>query len=65
MNVKRERIYEKEGEWTKEINHELLIPPFNDSMIKEENLIHQVKEDSMKIRRECKMFDMNYISSIF
>ena len=60
-----ERIYEKEREWMKEINHELLIPQFNYAMIKEKNLINQVKEDSIKIGGEWKMFDMNYISSIF
>ena len=68
-------IYEKEEnerknilkgrEWTKEINHELLIPQFNYAMIKGENLINQVKEDSMKIGREYKIFYMNYISSTF
>ena len=66
MNERKyERIYEKGGEWTKEINHELLIPQFNYAMIKGENLINQFKEDSMKKGRECKMFDMNYISSVF
>ena len=43
----------------------LLIPQFNYAMIKGENLINQFKEDSMKIGGECKMFDMNYISSVF
>ena len=65
MNVKYEWIYEKGREWTKEINHELLIPQSNYAMIKGENLINQVKEESMKTGREYKMFDMNYISSIF
>ena len=41
--MKYERIYEKEREWTEEINHELLIPQSNYAMIKEENLINQVK----------------------
>ena len=49
----------------KEINHESLIPQFKYAMIKGENLINQVKEDSMKRGGECKMFDMNYISSAF
>ena len=38
---------------------------FLNLMIKGENLINQVKKDSMKIGGEYKMFDMNYISSIF
>ena len=58
-------INEKEGDWKKEINHKLLIPQFNYAMIKRENLINQFKENSMKIGRECKIFDMNYISSVF
>ena len=58
-------IYEKGREWKKEINHELLIPQFNYAMIKGKNLINQLKEDSMKTRKECKIFDMNYISSVF
>ena len=49
----------------KEINHELLIPQSNYGMIKGENLINHVKEESMKTGGECKIFDMNYISSIF
>ena len=65
MNVKCEWIYEKGRKWTKEINHELLIPQSNYAMIKGENLINQIKEDSMKTGGECKMFDMNYISSAF
>ena len=65
MNVKCEWIYEKRKEWMKEINHELLIPQSNYAMIKRENLINHVKEESMKTGEESKMFDINYISSIF
>ena len=60
----KDYIYKKK-EWKKEINHELLIPQFNYAMIKGENLINQFKEDSMKTGEKYKMFDMNYISSIF
>ena len=55
MNERKcERIYEKEGEWTKKINHELLIPQSAYTMIKGENLINQIKEDSMKTRGDIK-----------
>ena len=49
----------------KKKNKRLLIPQSNYAMIKGENLINQIKEDSMKTGGECKMFDMNYISSVF